>query len=178
MQDLSLHLLDIAENSVRAGATLIKIDLIEAIKDNKLFLRIKDNGKGMSEQMLSCVEDPFFTTRTTRRVGLGIPLLKQHCEECNGYLKIQSELNNGTELEAVMVYDHIDRLPLGDMVTTMITLIRMHPQVDWVYEHTIDEDTLSLDTQQIKNVLDGLPINHEEVIKWIREYLENSPTKM
>lgn len=169
MRDLSLHVLDIAENSIRAGALCIQIELIEDQENNLLTLSIQDNGKGMTDQMQEKVESPFFTTRTTRRVGLGIALLKQNCEISGGELVITSEIGVGTKIKATMQYNHIDRLPIGDMKCTLMSLITANPEIDWVYRRCVDEVDFELDTRQIKEVLQNVPINHPEVIKWITE---------
>lgn len=171
MQDLSLHLLDIAENSIRAGASLIKIEVIEDLVRNELVLKVEDNGKGMDQLMLEKVDNPFFTTRTTRRIGLGIPLLKQNCKLSNGDLVIRSQKGEGTQLIAVMQHDHIDRLPLGDLVGTLMILIGGNPKIDWVYHYSKGEQCTELDTRQIKEVLQGVPINHPEILEWIKAYL-------
>lgn len=171
MQDLSLHILDIAENSVRAGANLIEITMKQEIISNCLILEIKDNGVGMSEQMLKYVENPFFTTRSTRRIGLGIPLLKQNCEMTEGSLEIKSVEGIGTCLKATMRYDHIDRLPVGDLTSTLVTLIRMHPKVDWVYVQSKEKQEFKLDTRVLKEILGEVSIQKIEIINWIREYI-------
>lgn len=171
MQDLSLHLLDIAENSVRAKATLIEIVLDEQPKKNQLTLKVSDNGIGMNQQMLRQVENPFFTTRTTRRIGLGIPLLKQNCQQSGGNLLIASQLDKGTQMIATMQYHHIDRLPLGDMVSTLMTLISANPKIDWVYEHALDRQSFIFDTRQVKGILEEMPLNQPSVLIWIKDYL-------
>lgn len=173
MQDLSLHLLDIAENSVRGGANLIKLEVIEDLAQNQLILKVEDNGQGMDEQMLQHVSNPFFTTRTTRRVGLGIPLLKQNCELSGGHLRIKSEKGKGTLLVAVMQYNHVDRPPLGDMPATIITLISAYPKIDWIYKYTKGEDSIEVDTRALKYVLKDVPINHPEILKWVKASIEN-----
>ena len=176
MQDLSLHLLDIVENSIRAGASTIEILLEELVVENKLKLQIKDNGKGMSLEMQNQVTDPFFTTRTTRRVGLGIPLLKQHCEEAGGCLVIRSQEGVGTHLVAEMQYDHIDRIPLGDLVSTWMALLRLHSEIHWYFEHLYrgreKEKQVVLDTQQIKEVLVDVPIDDPAVLAWVKDKLK------
>lgn len=176
VQDLSLHLLDIAENSVRAAATKIEISIEELIEENRLIFSIKDNGKGMNGVIQQQVTDPFFTTRTTRKVGLGIPLLKQHCEAAGGFLDIQSQETVGTQVVAVMQYDHIDRVPLGDLASTWVTLIRLHPEIHWHYGHIYkthdQEKQMVLDTKQMKEILKGVPVNDPMVIEWMKEQFE------
>lgn len=172
MQDLSLHALDIAENSIRAGASLIQIELIEDESKNLVLLRIEDNGKGMSDEMLAKVTSPFFTTRTTRRVGLGIALLKQNCVQSEGELVITSRLGQGTKIVATMEYHHMDCLPIGDMTSTLITLIRANPHIDWIYHRRyVSGEEVEVDTRQIRVIMQEVPIDHPEVIQWIKNYL-------
>lgn len=173
MQDLSLHVLDIAENSIRANACLIQIRLKEQIKSNELTLVIQDDGKGMASEMVDKVSSPFFTTRTTRRVGLGIALLKQNCEQSGGNLVIESQMGEGTKIIASMQYHHIDRLPIGDMTCTIATLIGANPNIEWIYQRERGEKGFEVDTRHIKSILEGIPINHPEIIKWIADYISD-----
>jgi len=169
MEDLSLHILDIAENSINAGASLIMIKIIEDIKANLLLVEISDNGRGMDKKMYEHACDPFYTTRTTRKVGLGIPLLAQAARECMGDIKISTEEGKGSTITATFQYNHIDRKPLGDMEKTMIVLIVSNPHIDFMLEHRRNNDTYVLDTAVIKKELDGVPINNPEVIKIIKD---------
>ncbi len=168
MQDLSLHILDIAENSINAAATEIKIKIVEDLGANLFLLEISDNGKGMDEEMLKKVYDPFFTTKC-KRTGLGIPLLAQSAEECNGELTIKTGKGKGTTITATFQYNHIDRKPLGDIEKTMIVLIASNPDIDFMLEHKKNGDTYVLDTAIIKKELDGVPINTPEVIRIIKD---------
>lgn len=171
MRDISLHLLDIAENSLRAGASLVRIDMtIDKAKDT-LIIVIEDNGSGMSKEMLERVRSPFSTTRTTRKVGLGIPLFAAGCENTGGRLEIESELGAGTKLTAVYSFSHIDRPPLGDIAETLSSLALLNPLVDFVFTAKMDE-TFEFDTRQIKTTLDGVPITQPEVMTFVREYLQ------
>lgn len=172
MQDLSLHLLDIAENSAHADATLIEINIVEDTKKNLFSIEIKDNGRGMSEETLKRVINPFYTTRTTRRVGLGIPLLKQNCELAGGTLTLKSEVDKGTELLATMELNNIDRLPIGDMASTMITLINAYPDIDWVYCYQKNDETAEVDTREIKAILGDVSLNEPEIMQWIQGYIK------
>jgi anti-sigma regulatory factor (Ser/Thr protein kinase) len=168
MEDLSLHILDIVENSVRAGATRIAIRIVEDTEANVLIIEIADNGKGMDEDTLKQVYDPFFTTKSCRRTGLGIPLLAQSAKECGGDLVIKTQTGKGSSLSATFQYDHIDRKPLGDMEKTIIVLIASNPDIDFIYEHKKNKKFYKLDTADIKKDLDGIPITHPEVIKIIK----------
>lgn len=135
MEDLSLHILDIAQNSIRAGATEITVEVVEDEAADLLAFVIRDNGCGMTEEQLARIHDPFFTTRTTRRVGLGIPLLKQTAEQAGGGLVVTSAPGRGTTVEARFQYHHPDRPPLGDLVATLWTLIVTNPKVEFVFRH-------------------------------------------
>ena len=176
MKELSLNILDIAENSVKAKATLTEILLDET--DNKLTLTIKDNGCGMTAEILANVTDPFCTTRTTRKVGLGLPFLKLQAEQTGGNLKIASRYiedfpqEHGTTVTATFNKNHIDYTPLGDVVSSIITLIHGHPDTDFLFLHKLCSKEISLDTRQVREILGDIPLNSFEVIKWIKEYLK------
>lgn len=172
MKELSLNILDITENSVKAGATLTEISIIES--DDTLTLTIKDNGCGMSSETLKTVENPFYTTRTTRKVGLGIPLLKMAAEMTGGKVQIESNnalQNHGTTVTAVFYKNHLDFTPLGDVKETIITLIQGHPDTDFLFIHQYNNSEVKLDTRELRTVLEGVPLNTYEVILWIKEYL-------
>ncbi len=176
MKELSLNILDITENSVKAGATLTKIEIEEI--DEKLILSITDDGCGMTDEILKTVLDPFYTTRTTRKVGMGLPLLKLQAELTGGGLEIMSKhidsfpQTHGTTVKAVFIKNHIDFTPLGDVVSTVKTLIQGHPDTDFLYIHKMENGEVSLDTRVLRETLEGVPLNTYEVIKWIEEYLQ------
>lgn len=174
MQELSLHLLDIAQNSIRAQATSIFIGIIEDLKNNTLTITLEDNGTGMSQKYLEMARDPFVTSRTLRKVGLGIPLLNQLCEMCSGNLKLESELGKGTKLIVTMQYDHVDRLPLGNLPSTLTTLILAKPDIYYRYEHIYQDKSFVFDTKEIEEILDGTPINDLEIINWLGNYLQQN----
>ncbi len=167
MLELSLNVLDIAQNSVVAGATVVEIEVTEETSANRLTLTIRDNGCGMSPKQLSRVRDPFFTTRTTRKVGMGIPLFRMAAESANGSLDIQSEQGVGTTVTAVFELRHIDRMPLGNMVNTMATLIRLNPQLDFVYRHTVNTEQFVFDTASLRPILGEVSLAEPEVMEWI-----------
>ena len=175
MKELSLNILDIAENSVKAKATLTEISIVE--ENDLLTLTITDDGCGMTEEILKTVTDPFYTTRTTRKVGMGIPLLKLEAELTGGSLNITSKHiseypnEHGTVVTAIFYKNHIDCTPLGDVVSSITTLIQGHPDTDFLFIHKIDEREVSLDTRELRQVLGDVPLNTYEVIKWIEEYL-------
>ena len=169
MKEISLNILDIAENSVKAGAALTEISIEET--ETKLSVSIKDNGCGMDEETLNRVTDPFYTTRTTRKVGLGIPLFKEAAEQTGGSFSIRSRENRGTHTMAVFNKDHLDCMPLGDIVSTVITLIQGHPDSDFLFTHKIGDKEIRLDTRELRAVLGDVPLSEYEVICWIEEFL-------
>ncbi len=172
MQELSLNVLDIAENSVKANASLIQITVDEQPAQDILTITISDNGCGMSEQQLQSVTDPFFTSRTTRKVGLGIPFLKMAAEMTDGKFSISSEVGVGTTTKATFGYSHIDRMPLGNMTDTVCTLVQCNPDRDFVYTHRLGDKEFVMDTREFRAVLgEEVPLNTLEVIAYLREYL-------
>ncbi|MCS7221432.1 MAG: ATP-binding protein [Anaerolineae bacterium] len=172
MRELALHVLDIAENSVEAGATQVQITVEENTRDDRLKIVVEDNGRGMDEQLLARVTDPFVTTRTTRKVGLGIPLLKAAAEACNGSLWITSAPGQGTRLEAEFQRSHIDRMPLGDLAGTLFTLVIAYPNVHWILRYRIDHAEFIFDDEPIKKELQDIPLTEPFVLAFIREYLQ------
>ena len=173
MKEISLNILDIAENSVKAKASLTEILISE--EGDKLTLTIKDDGCGMDEQTVRSVIDPFYTTRKTRSVGLGIPLLKLACEQTGGSLSIESSVNesdHGTMVRAIFFKNHIDFIPLGDVTSSIVTLIQGHPDTDFLFRHTTEGGEVSLDTREIRAVLEDVPLDTYEVICWIRSSIE------
>ena len=175
MKELSLNILDIAENSVKAGATLVTVSLTQT--GNVLTLEITDDGCGMDAETVRRVTDPFYTTRTTRKVGLGLPLLKLEAEQTGGALTITSRTAaqcpeaHGTTVRATFHTDHIDCMPLGDVTATLVTLIQGHPQQELAFSHRTDAGTVTLDTRQLRMVLGDVPLDTYEVLKWIEGYL-------
>lgn len=173
MKELSLHILDIAKNSVKANASVIEIIIEESIEKNFLNIEINDNGCGMDAEFLSRVKDPFATTRTTRKVGMGISLFEAAAIQCGGGLDIESEPGKGTRLKAYFKYDHIDRAPVGDMAGTMTTLISGSPNIDFVYRHIKDGKSFVLDTAEMRAVLGkDVPLNTPEVLSWVEQSIK------
>lgn len=174
MRELSLNILDIVENSVKAEAKIVYIDVIA--KDNVLTISIKDDGKGMSEEFLSRVADPYTTTRTTRKVGMGLPFLKMEAEMAGGTFDIRSKLGEGTVVTTTFTIDHIDRPPLGDLGETMSTLISNGDEVDYVLHFVFKDTDFVFDTRELKAQLDGVPMDEPEVLLFIKNYIrENTP---
>lgn len=176
MKELSLNILDISKNSVKAGASLIEILLDET--DTTLTLTVRDNGCGMKKEMTDKVCDPFTTTRTTRAVGMGIPLLKLAAEMTEGSFTISSKHESeypdahGTEVVAVFNKNHIDFTPLGDVTASVVTLIQGSPDTDFLFKHTLPQGSVVLDTREIREALDGVALDTFEVILWIEQYLK------
>ncbi len=173
MRELALHLLDIAENSVAAGAKTIRIDVVEDPKADRLQMKIADDGKGMSEEMVKQVTDPFITSRTTRKVGLGLPLLKEAAELCNGSLNISSKLGEGTEVSVDFQRSHIDRMPLGDLATTFLNLFIANPSVNFIFSYRVDQESFYLDDSSIKSELQGVSLTEPVVLTFLRNLFES-----
>ncbi|SDK58792.1 ATP-binding protein [Natronincola ferrireducens] len=172
MKELALHILDLVQNSIKAEASLVEITVCEDIIEDLMTIKIIDNGVGMDEDTLKKVEDPFFTTRTTRKVGLGISLFKAAAVQCNGSFKIDSEKGKGTRLEATFQYSHIDRAPLGSIEDTIATLLMTENDMDYIYTHYYNNNSFCLNTREVKKILKGLPISDIRVIEWMREYIK------
>ncbi len=171
MTELSLNILDVAENSIRAEAALVEIHVTADTRKDILVIVIKDNGKGMTPEQVAHVEDPFFTTRTTRKVGLGVPFFKQAALGTNGEFSITSELGVGTTTRAVFTLSHIDRMPLGDITSTIHTLITFNTQTEFLYTYTYNDESFTLDTREFKEVLGDVPLDTPEVSAYVKEYL-------
>lgn len=177
MKELSLNILDITENSTTAKANLVFITITET--DETLELCISDNGKGMTKEFLSDVTNPFTTTRTTRKVGLGIPLLKLQAQQTGGDVEITSKYfedypdSHGTTTKALFYKNHIDMTPLGDVISTITTLIQGHDEVDFVFTHTMPDKEVMLDTRQMREILGDVKLSTPEVLVFITEYLKD-----
>jgi hypothetical protein len=171
MEDISLHILDIAENSINAGATLVQIRIRESIDEDILSVTIEDNGRGIPKEHLAEVLDPFYTTRTTRKIGLGLSLLAQSARETGGDISIQSMERKGTIVDAHFKPSHIDMRPLGDIAETLIVLITGNPQADFVFTCWKDGREYAFDTRQMRAELDDVPITSPHVLSLIRNYI-------
>ena len=166
--------MDVAQNSVRANAGLVTITVTESDKSDSLTISIADDGCGMTEEQVSQVIDPFFTTRTTRKVGLGVPLFKLSAEQTGGSFDIKSELGKGTVTTASYVKSHVDMTPLGDINSTVSILIRCNPDIDFVFTRTTDKGSFTLDTRELRVVLEGVPLDTPAVMEWIEQYLKEN----
>lgn len=174
MQELSLNVLDVAKNSVKAGATLISITVTEDTPTDRLTIVITDNGCGMTQEQVRQVTDPFYTTRTTRRVGLGVPFFKMAAELTGGSFSLESQPGKGTTVTAVFVRSSIDRMPLGDMTSTMELLIQGSPEIDFIYTRTIDGASMVADTRDFRRELEDIPLDAPEVLAFIAGYIEEN----
>ena len=177
MRELSLNILDVAENSLKAGADTIKIDVEFLREENKLTVRVSDNGCGMTGEQIKHVTDPFYTTRTTRKVGLGVPLFKMAAEMSGGSFEISSVVNEGTSLTAIFKTDNVDFVPLGDIASTVELLCVSNPDVNIAFTESHETDTFSFESQKIRDILGDVPMDAPEVRKWIREYLTENTEK-
>ncbi|MGD9236510.1 MAG: ATP-binding protein [Desulfobacterales bacterium] len=178
MRELSLHILDVVENGITAGGTCIWIDVEEDDNDDQLKITIRDNGRGMPIEKLQNINDPFITSRTTRRVGLGLSLLAAAAERCEGAVRVDTAPGKGTMVEATFRHSHIDRAPLGDMAATITTLIIGNPGIDFIYSHRIDGEEFSLDTREIRAEMEDLSLSDPIVIHHLNESIRSSLKQM
>jgi len=174
MPEISLNILDVAQNSVSAGASLTEIIICIDRAADTLEVSISDNGRGMTAEQAERVTDPFYTTRTTRKVGLGIPFFKMAAELTGGSLSIESEPGIGTKTKAVFGLTHIDRMPLGDMAGTMTALIGPNPDIDFVLRYSVDDNSFELDTREMRIILEGIPLYEPEVLGYIAGYINEN----
>lgn len=174
MEELSLHILDIVQNSIAAKASLIEVEIDEDEKEDFLRITVSDNGCGMPEETLEKVTDPFTTGRKTRRVGLGIPLFKLAAEMTGGDFEISSEVGAGTKVCATFGYSHIDRQPLGDIASTMHQLITMNESTDFLYVHKVNGGEFRIDTREIKEILGGVSLSEHTVMVWLLDYIKEN----
>jgi anti-sigma regulatory factor (Ser/Thr protein kinase) len=174
MQELSLNILDITHNSIKAEAEKIEVHLIESRERNLIEIEIRDNGRGMDKELLANVTNPFVTTRTTRKVGLGIPLFKQSAESADGQFSIQSELGKGTTVYASFRMDHLDRVPIGDIGSTIVSLIQANDRIHFIYRHTTDQGSFTLDTDDLHEQLGDVPLSEPAVLNWIGDYIKEN----
>ncbi len=171
MRELAQHMTDLIENSIRAGARRVDVEVEEDHRADRLMIRVSDDGKGMSREMAERAVDPFCTTRDCRRVGLGLPLLSATAERCGGSLEIASELGRGTRVTALMRSAHIDRPPLGDLRATLLTAVVGHPDAAIRYRHSVDGLTFQLDGLLLREELEGVPLSHPAILRWLERYI-------
>ncbi len=174
MKEISLNILDITNNSIKAKAKKIEISIFEIQSENRIEVMIQDNGCGMDEEFLRGVTDPFVTTRTTRKVGLGIPLFKQSAESADGTFSISSKVGEGTTVCASFPMDHLDRMPIGDMSSTMVSLIQANDRIRFIYTHKTDRGEFIFDTDELHAQLGDVPLSEPMVLNWIEEYINEN----
>lgn len=172
MKNLALHIMDISQNALRAGATRVEISLEEDRTSDSLRILIKDNGRGIPADMLPTVMDPYTTSRTTRKVGMGLPLLRQNAEQCDGTLSVESEEGKGSTVCATFKASHIDLPPYGDLPGVIFLLIVAKPEIDFRYERKTDNAACVFDTREVREVLEGLPLDHPEVRGHLKSILQ------
>lgn len=178
MQELSLNILDIAQNSIKAGAALITISVEEDTALDNMVITVADDGCGMTQEQVRRVIDPFYTTRTTRKVGLGVSFFKLAAELTGGSLTVDSAPGKGTTVTAVFILSSIDRMPLGDMAATMTALIQCNPDIDFVYTRCINSRSMTADTREFRAVLEGVPLDSPEVLTFIGEYINENTAEL
>ena len=174
MKDISLHILDIIQNSIIAEASLVEISIDEDDRNDSLVITISDNGRGMSQEMVEKVTDPYTTTRTTRKVGLGIPLFKQNAERTGGSLIIKSELGQGTSLIAVFKPSNIDCLSFGDLAGVIAITVSGNPKVDFIYNHKKNGNLYCFNSKEIKDILGDIPISDPSIYKYLKEMIQTN----
>jgi hypothetical protein len=177
MREIALHLLDIAENSASADSTKVSLVVQEDLANDRLTTFVIDNGCGMDAETVQNVQDPFYTTRTTRNVGLGIPLLKLAAEQAEGRFNLRSEPGKGTRLEAEFRHSNIDRMPLGDLASTFLTVLISHPQIDWTFDYQVTEENGQIrdfvfESADLKSELQGVSLTEPEVLAFVRGMIE------
>ncbi len=174
MKELALHVLDLVQNSLTAEATEISVIIEEDLEKNVLRLLVQDNGRGMSRELSEKVLDPFVTSRTTRKVGMGLPLLKFAAEQAGGWLQLRSIEGKGTTVETVFQHDHIDRAPLGDMASTLVSMIALNPECRFRYAHFVCQRVFRMDSEQIIDLLGDVPLGHPQVVAWLGDYIREN----
>jgi hypothetical protein len=174
MKELSLNILDIVQNSIRAEATLISIEIRESLKENNYQIIITDNGKGIDEKILENVTDPFVTTRTKRKMGLGLPLLRYHAELAGGKVKIESEQGKGTVIKASFLLNHVDRQPLGDLAGVIKILLAANPDKDFNYRHVSDFGEYIFSSRETKDYLEAESLKDVDLLEDIGTLIRES----
>jgi len=169
MKEFSMHIMDIVENSIVAGADRISIYISEDEKENRFRFSVVDNGRGMPKDFVDKIRDPFTTSRTTRKVGLGIPMLEQTCIQCGGHLDIESRVGEGTTITAVMEYNHIDRPPLGDMAKSLYLMVLMNQRIIFFYNHKVNKNEFEFDMKEVREIIGDLPLDTPEISSWLKE---------
>ena len=174
MKEIAMHVYDLMENSTAANSTEVKLTIRDSLKDNIYAFTIEDNGKGMTPEFMAKVTDPYTTSRTTRKVGLGLPLIKMNTENCGGGMKLQSEVGKGTRLDFWFQHNHWDRPPMGDLAGTIVMLCAAHEDIHIIYKHITDEGEFVFDTDEIHEALDGMSMNDVKVMGWLKDMVQEN----
>ena len=174
MKELAMHVYDLMENSTAADAKDIKLTIVDSLANDDFHFTIEDNGRGMSPEFLARVTDPYTTSRTTRKVGLGLPLIKMNTENCDGGMKLTSELGKGTRLEFWFRHRHWDRPPMGDLPGTLVMLLAAHEDIHFIITYRTDQDEFVLDTDELKEALDGMSLNDIHIINYLKEMISEN----
>jgi anti-sigma regulatory factor (Ser/Thr protein kinase) len=178
MKEIALHILDITQNSISAGASCVDIEILEAPDKDELIVVIDDNGRGMTREMVDKVSDPYFTSRTTRKVGMGIPLFKHNAEQAGGSLEITSEPGIGTRLTAKFCRSHMDCPPIGDIAGVISMLAGANPGLDFRFTHRTVKSSYVFDTREVKEVLEEVPLSEPAVIRYMKEMISENLTDL
>lgn len=174
MKTLALHILDLLQNSITANATIIKLDVVEDLQKNLYEFTISDNGKGMAPEFLAKVTDPYTTSRTTRKVGLGLPLIKMNAEQAGGSFSIKSEVGKGTKIYFSFVHDNIDRPPLGDIAGSVVLCAAQNESIHFIYTHKTPYGEYIFDSNEIKEALDGMSMNNYKIIQYLESMIKEN----
>jgi anti-sigma regulatory factor (Ser/Thr protein kinase) len=180
MRELSLHILDLLQNALEAGATRVEVDIQEDVVADRLTIRVRDNGRGMDAGTMSQAVDPFFTTRTTRHVGLGLPLLAAAARRCDGDLRLESAPERGTVVTATFRHSHLDRAPLGDMAGTLLAFLlgRDGTAAQLCYQHRVNDRSFALDTAVIQAELGDVPLSYPPARAWLHDYIAEGEAEL
>ena len=174
MKELSMHVYDLMENSTAADSSEVRLTIKDSLKENVFHFTIEDDGKGMSPDFLAKVTDPYTTSRTTRKVGLGLPLIKMNSEHCGGGFAIESELGRGTTLRFWFQHDHWDRPPMGDFTGTIVMLVSQHEDIHFIITYQTDTGTFVFDTDEVKDALGGMSMNDIAIIRYLKEFVSEN----
>jgi anti-sigma regulatory factor (Ser/Thr protein kinase) len=178
MEDLLLHILDIVRNAIEAGATTVEVELIEDLERDLLVICVRDNGRGMDQAALARATDPFFTTRTTRKVGLGLPLLAAAARAASGDVTVESTLGKGTRVVATFQHSHIDRAPVGDIETTLLVLVAGSPEVDILFRHVVGSRDYELSSRDLAAALEGAGLASPQGLALLRAAIRQGEAEL
>lgn len=171
MQDMAMQIMEIMMNSIHAKPSRIQLKISDSAKDNKISFTVQDNGSGMSEEMVKKITDPFVTTRTTRKIGMGVAFLKEMCEQCKGALNIRSSPGKGTEVEASVQKDCIDTPEMGDLGELMMECVQADETIEYSFTYSTDTGQFVFQTDEVRKQLADVSLLEPSVLLWIKEYI-------